>query len=237
MSRDLERLYTALADDADALAYPSPEALRQRVTSRSRVRAVTSFVAVVLVLGGVAFATTQLNSAQTPEPGSSQSPVPQVSSTEPSVEPSVSVEPSESLVPVEVPIPSSAFFVPPVRTSGGQKPPALQSAWPQLPLLCGARLLSGSAMRDSRGRYLFYYAPDARPGIDLPEGTVDHAIAVYQSGAAVTLMQDLRSSVGSCAEELDERTQGTLRYRLLSATARGDDSLLVEQVWVAPASM
>jgi len=126
------------------------------------------------------------------------------------------------------PIPASAFFVPPPITSSDQNIPAPEQNYVALWSLCGARYASDAQRTDLRGRHLFYYSPGAG-GENIPEGTVDNTISLYQPGSGPVAMQQIRAALQACPH--DRRDGSVVDYKLLAAPSLGDEALLVQETW------
>jgi hypothetical protein len=66
-------------------------------------------------------------------------------------------------------------------------------------------------------------------------GTVSQTITVYEAGGAVAAMAQLRAAVSACPTDTERSPSSTHSHRLAPATARGDDSLLLETTFDYPA--
>ena len=121
-------------------------------------------------------------------------------------------------------IPVSAFLQ--MADTFGEQPPAEQPSDAMLPQLCGAQYASDSLVRTRKTMYTPYWATRPEPGT-VPDGSFTETITTYQRDGAVEFMQELRDAVAACPTE--QRDAITYRNRILSGTARGDESVLVER--------
>ncbi|MFI6782723.1 hypothetical protein [Micromonospora sp. NPDC050276] len=249
MSVELSDLYRSLSTVADGHELTHPESLRRFADRRARARIAGSTLAVALLVGGVAvggrLAYPADNSAPLPPPADTPGPVPTGATPRPSPTPpaaplstppapplsrtSAIGTPSQPGTGTAAPrpptaIPDRAFFVLAAANRTGMES---QVEGPALPLLCGTRLSSDSAMLQRRGRYLAYKLPQTPTG-NVPDGSYRHTITIYRAGRADDAVRELRQAVRDCPDQKLPDDSRTWRQRLLASATYGDESVLFE---------
>jgi hypothetical protein len=234
---DLQQAYAALAVDADSVGLASADVVRTRSDRRTRTRVALAATSVAVVVGLIVALTAwglRGNALNMPQPAHTPSPS---STTSPSATAPPSTTPPSSTPPSSTAPPSTATLSPgPVPTGPIPDRAFLQAAdtngdkvsnatSPSLPPFCGAAYPSDSKIMHRRTRWMYYRST---PQMDMvPSGQFDETIATYRPGGAVQYMKDLRRAVRGCSSE--KLSGVTYRYRLVTATQRGDDSILIEQ--------
>ncbi|MGQ5261819.1 hypothetical protein ACTWLT_13760 [Micromonospora sp. ZYX-F-536] len=244
MSAELSDLYRSLATVADGQELTNPELVRRRADHRARTRIAGTAVAVALLLGGVAvggwLAIPADGSAPLPPPADTPGPLPTSATPRPSPSPSPTPSPTPArstssatpaapttgAAPPRQPtsIPDRAFFVLPSANRTGLES---QVEGPALPVLCGARHPSDSAVVQRRGRYLAYKRPETPAGY-VPAGSYRHTITIYRAGRADDALRELRQAVRDCPEQKLADDTRTWRQRVLDPGRYGDESVLFE---------
>ena len=219
---DFERMYTSLGREVDTVMLDTPDTLRHRADRRRRVRMAMAGVAVAALVGGIAIGGQWVLSARGPnvQPGPPNTSTPATTSATPTA--GTSTPPPGAQVPSV--IPTSAFLQ--AADTNGEEPPVEQASDTMLPDFCGARYASDSLVRARKTMYTPYWATRPEPGT-VPDGTFAETITTYEQDGAVAFMQDLRDAVTACPSEQSDGT--TYRHRILTGTARGDESVLVER--------
>jgi hypothetical protein len=237
---DFQQTFTDLVRESDSVVLPPPEVVRVRADRRARLRvAVVVVGAVVAVVGTAAGAPVLLGSQRTPVPGGTPSPTvehstpstPSPDATTPSTATSPSATTSTaSDRPAPTTIPDRAFLQ--VADTNGDDTINEVRSDAMLPPLCGAKYASQSSLQARRTKEIIYRAARTIQGlIPVPDGMFDQTITTYRPGGGASFMTELRRAVGACPRET---TNGfTQRYRLISGTSRGDDSLLIERTYPA----
>ncbi|WP_262284857.1 hypothetical protein [Micromonospora sp. MA102] len=242
MSRELTRLYGALAVDTDERVLPAPDRVRRRADRRARQRAAMGALAVAaLVAGTVAGAQLVLAAGPDAEPAPAtptDSPSPSATPTPPSPLPS-HTSPAPSARTPEAPpktsarppdpgptsIPDRAFFTLAAANDTGIGDHFIPG--PVLPALCGAR--PGEAGTVTRRARSVPFKLTGTPKGYVPDGSYRHSITVYRPGRADDALAELREAVRDCPEQPVPDTSGvTQRQRLLGDTGYGDESVLFE---------
>jgi hypothetical protein len=140
--------------------------------------------------------------------------------------------PSPTGPPAGAPIPDSAFFTPPANRTREQ-PEKPTDGHADMPALCDADFASDAKIGRQRTRHIVFFEVNASPDT-IPDGTVDHTIAVYQPGAAAVAMAEIRNAVAACPTD-DQEDGVALKYELLAPKNQGDDVLLIQETWTPPA--
>jgi hypothetical protein len=239
---DFERMYASLAQEADTTPLPGPDAARRRADRRARIRVALAATAVAVLAGGAVFGgqvifkadhapvpPTTTQSPQTPPPSAPATASPSASPP-PSSQPPKTPSRTPSSTPRQLPstIPASAFLQ--VADVNGDEKPYDQPSDDMLPPLCGARYGSDDLIQVRRSMHVTYWKQRAQAQV--PDGTFAQTITAYRADGADRFMQQLRSAVTACpSQKLDGITY---RNRLLSASAYGDESILVERRYPTP---
>jgi len=121
-------------------------------------------------------------------------------------------------------ITGSAFLQ--LADTNGNEPLVERPSDNMLPKLCGAKYPSNSPIQARKTMHITYWASTSPPGT-VPDGAFDETITTYQQNGADQFMRQLRDAVNACPTE--QRDGLTYRNRILSGTARGDETVLVEQ--------
>ncbi|MGR6321933.1 hypothetical protein Q2K19_16000 [Micromonospora soli] len=246
MSRELTRLYRALAADTDERALPAPDQLRRRADRQARNRAALGALTAAVLVAGTAVGTRMVLIAgpdappgpPAASPTATGTPAPSPTASPSSPVPSRTTQPPSSRTPGSPPptsagptattaisIPDRAFFaLPPANDLGtaGDFVPG-----PVLPELCGAMPGEGQ-IAQRRARSLPYRLADAAPA-SVPDGYYRHSITVYRTGGADEALRELRGAVRDCPEQpVTEAPAVTSTQRLLDGTGYGDESVLFE---------
>jgi len=204
--------------NVDPRSLDSPENLRRRTDRRSRMVIVAGCVlaamaVVVPVLVGRSFlASSATLIGSTPSPPASSASRSAVNVTPP------------------LPIPDAAFLSLPADMKGSDPShPQDVEGLDWLPRLCNAAFPTVHSI-EQRTR-MSYYNEHQIDANQVPTGTVHHLISV--SDQAVSYLAGLRSLISDgCTTELGATPgQTTQRFRVLPASTRGDDSLLIEMRW------
>ena len=218
---DFERMYASLSREADTVMLDTPDSLRRRGDRRSRIGVAAVVVAVAALVGGVAVGGQWILTARgtSDQPGIG-------TSTSTSATSSASVATTGTSPPPKVPkvIPGSAFLQ--LADTNGNEPLVERPSDNMLPKLCGAKYPSNSLIQARKTMHITYWASTSPPGT-VPDGTFDETITTYQQNGADQFMRQLRDAVNACPTE--QRDGLTYRNRILSGTARGDETVLVEQ--------
>ena len=226
MMNDLQRAYTDLAQEADSVVLPPPGTIRGRAVRRVRVRLAVAGVAVAV--GGIVASTQWVLSADNaPVPGLAASPEtttsPSASSAPATSGPAVTASPStESSVLAT--IPDRAFLQ--QADTNGDHPITDVGSENILPSLCGTTYVSSSLVRARRTKDMVYWAAKNPSPDAVPDGTYRQTITTYRPGGGSAFMDELRDAVAACPRETHDGL--TSRNRLIDATARGDEALLIE---------
>jgi len=238
---DFQQTFTSLVRESDSVVLPPPEVVRGRADRRARLRVAVAVVgAVVAVIGTAAGAPVVLGSQRTPVPGDTPSPTvehttPSTPQPDATTSPSTATSPSATTStsaarPAPTSIPDRAFL----QVADINREDAIKDvpSDEMLPPLCGARYASRSSLQARRTRNIIYQAAPMKQGvIPVPDGVFDQTITTYRPGGGASFMTELRRAVGGCPQEtINGWTQ---RYRLISGTSRGDDSLLIERTYPA----
>ncbi|MEH1127972.1 hypothetical protein [Micromonospora sp. CPCC 206061] len=228
---DFDRAYRALADEADTVHLAPPTEVRARADRRTRMRVVAAVAAAAVAVGGATGGTQWLLRADSGPPVTpGDTPTATLSPTPPpATPPTQAASPSASA-------PASGVVDPQASASatGRAIPRSIpDSAFLQdgmidgllgdehLPELCGATYKSEAKIQVRRSKHVTYYINPTEGST--PEGTFNETITVYKASAAKEFMAQLRSVVAGCARDGDDR------YKMVSATKRGDDSFMFEK--------
>ncbi|MFE9954323.1 hypothetical protein [Micromonospora sp. NPDC005299] len=242
MSRELTRLYRALAADSDERVLPAPDRVRRRADRRARQRAAVGALAVAAVIAGTAAGTRLVLAAGpdvAPQPAATTgSPSPSPTAT-PSAPPSRTTPPPSARTPDAPPktsarppavsptsIPDRAFF-----TLAAANDTGIGNAFipgPVLPALCGATP-GEEGIVTRRARSLAFKLTDTPKGY-VPDGSYRNSITVYRDGRADDALAELRQAVRDCPTQPgSEGGEGlTSTQRLLPDAGYGDESVLFE---------
>jgi hypothetical protein len=221
---DLERMYASLSREADIVMLDPPNAVRRRADRRTRIGLAAAAVAVAALVGGVAVGGQWILTAHD-KPVQPIGPNPSPStSTSSSPAPTAGASSPPTVVSVPKVIPASAFLQ--VADTNGAEPVVERSSDNMLPQLCGASYPSDSLIQVRKTMHVTYWASPSPPGT-VPDGTFDETITTYKQDGAEKFLRQFRDAVTACPTEL--RDGITYRSRILSGTARGDESVLVEQ--------
>jgi hypothetical protein len=224
---DLERMYATLSREADAVMLDRPSALRRRADRRTRIGLAAAAVAVAAFVGGVTIGGQWILTVRDEpvQPGISTSPSPSTSSSSSaSVAPTAGTSAPPKVANVPKVIPASAFLQ--LTDTNGAEPVVERPSDNMLPQLCGARYPSDSLIQVRKTMHITYWASVSQPGT-VPDGTFDETITTYKQDGAEKFLRQFRDAVTACPTE--RRDGITYRSRILSGTARGDESVLVEQ--------
>ncbi|MFC0031317.1 hypothetical protein ACFFMM_17500 [Micromonospora chaiyaphumensis] len=243
MSRDLNRLYRALAADTDERVLPAPDRVRRRADRRARRRAALGALTVAVLVAGTAAGTRLVLAAgpdTDPQPATTTgSPSPSPTATPPAPLPSPTTPPPAARTPDAPPttsarppaatprsIPDRAFFTLAPANDTGIGEASVPG--PVLPALCGATP-GESGMVTRRARSLAFKLADTPQGY-VPDGSYRNSITVYRPGRADDVLADLRQAVRDCPTQpgLDGGEGLTSTQRLLPDTGYGDESVLFE---------
>ncbi|MEU1684278.1 hypothetical protein [Micromonospora sp. NPDC005707] len=241
MSRELTRLYRALAADTDERALPAPDRVRRGADRRARQRAAVGALAVAALVAGTAAgaqlvlaagpdvdpapATTTGSPSPSPTavPPSPGRTTPPPSARTPHAPPSTSARP-----PAAGPtrIPDRAFFTLAAANDAGTG--STFGSGRVLPALCGATP-GESGIVTRRARSLAFKLAGTPEGY-LPDGSYRHTITVYRPGRADDALAELRRAVRDCPTRTgSDRGEGlTSTQRLLPDAGYGDESVLFE---------
>jgi hypothetical protein len=233
MPTDLRDLYAALSADTDTTILDTAPSVRRRADRHAHIVVVAACIGAAIAVGGIAIAANgALSGHKAPAPAGSPSPIESPVSPAPSLSPSPSTLPSQQVVPsANAPIPDSAFFTPPANRTR-QQPAKPVDGRIEMPSLCDVAYPSDDRVGRQRSRHIIFYRIGAGP-TNIPDGTVDQTIAVYEPGGAEAFMGEIRAAVAACSSDrLDGG--GTVKYRLLTPKDVGDDAILVEQAWTPP---
>lgn len=240
MSRDLNRLYRALAADTDERVLPTPDRVRRRADRRARQRAAFGALTVAVLVAGTAAGTRLVLAAgpdvDPPPATTTDSPSPSPTATPPS--PSPTTPPPSSRTPGGPPktsarppdpgptsIPDRAFFALAAANVTGFGNASVPG--PVLPALCGAEP-GESAVVTRRARSLAFRLTGT-PKEYVPDGSYLNSITVYRPGRADDALAELRQAVRDCPEQpVSDNSTVTQRQRLLRDTGYGDESVLFE---------
>ncbi len=225
---DLERAYAALAQDADTVRLTTSDALRGRADRRARIRLATGCAVLAVVVGATAVgAQWVLRSSHgtPPGPSTSQSPSAEPPSPTPATSAPSSPAPTSPshTKPAPTTIPDSAFLQ--LADTNGEERPAPAPSDNMLPSLCGAKYVSDSSIQARRTMHITYWK-GRHPVGTVPDGTFDETITTYRSDGGVQFMAELRAAVTACPTQTRDHT--TYRHRILSGSAYGDESMLIE---------
>ncbi|MEU4479869.1 hypothetical protein AB0F68_17700 [Micromonospora sp. NPDC023966] len=243
MSRELNRLYRALAADTDERVLPAPDRLRRLADRRARHRAAFGALTVAVLVAGTA-AGTRWVLAAAPEadpgpPATTGSPSPSPTATPPSPLPSPTTPPPLVRTPDAPPktsarppaasptsIPDRAFFTLAAANDAGTGNAFVPG--PVLPALCGAT--PGEAGIVARRARSLAFKLSATPEGYIPDGSYRHSITVYRPGRADDALAELRQAVRDCPTQPGaEGGEGlTSTQRLLPDAGYGDESVLFE---------
>ncbi|KAB1931880.1 hypothetical protein F8271_26085 [Micromonospora sp. ALFpr18c] len=246
---DLYRSLSTVADDQDPT---HPELVRRYADRRARVRAAGTGLTVALLLGGVAVGGRLVLAADgtppLPPPADTPGPTATGSVTPPSPTPSATSSSATSTPSSVTPTRTTPSGTPPAPTTGAAtpRPPTSipdraffvlaaanrtgmesQGEGAMLPILCGARHASDSAVVQRRGRYLAYKLAGTPAG-NVPDGSYRHTITIYRPGRADDALRELRQAVRDCPDQRLPDDTRTWRQRLLTSGAYGDESVLFE---------
>ncbi|MET8910753.1 hypothetical protein [Micromonospora sp. NPDC004551] len=247
MSRELTRLYRALAEDTDERVLPAPDRVRRDADRRARQRAAVGALAVVGLVAGTAVGaqlvlaagpdapprppagtpTTGPTATPAPSRPATASPTPSSgrTGTTPSRPPAAPTTGARPTATTPTAIPDRAFFALPAANdagTGNQFGPG-----PVLPELCGA--VPGEAQLVARRARTLPFRRAGAPAEEVPAGSYRHSVAVYRAGLADDALRELRQAVADCPVRSAADAQGvTWRQRLLPDTGYGDESVLFE---------
>ena len=231
---DLERMYASLSREADAIVPDAPNTVRSRADRRRRIRVAAAAVAVGALVGSVAVGGQWMlaSRGQPVHPGISTSSSPFASSapTAPSSPAATPASPGTPPTVADVPkvIPASAFLQ--VADTNGEEPSVERPSDNMLPPLCGVKYPSDSLIQARKTMHVTYWASPSPPGT-VPDGTFAETITTYRKDGAEQFMRQLRDAVTACPTQ--QRDGISYRNRLLSGTARGDESVLIERRYPA----
>jgi hypothetical protein len=244
---DLERMYASLSREADTVTLDTPNTVRHRADRRTRIGVAAATVAVAALVGGVAVGRQWMLAAggQPVHPGTATSSSPSASSpasgpstttSSPAAKPSSSATPATTagssapptVANVPKVIPASAFLQ--VADTNGEEPLVERPSDNMLPPLCGVKYASDSLIQARKTMHITYWASPSPPGT-VPDGTFDETITTYKRDGAERFMRQLRDAVTACPTQ--QRDGITYRNRILSVTARGDESVLIERRYPA----
>jgi len=226
---DFERMYASLSREVETVMLDTPDALRGRADRRSRIRVAATLAAIAALVGGVAFGGQWILTArgQSIQPGtgtSSNAPATTPASSSESVATPAATSAPPKVTNVPKVIPASAFLQ--LADTNGEEPAVERQSDHMLPQLCGARYPSDSLIQARKTMHITYWASKSPPGT-VPDGTFDETITTYKGDGADQVMRQLRDAVTACPTQ--QRNGITYRNRILSGTARGDESILIEQ--------
>ncbi|OKI68873.1 hypothetical protein [Micromonospora sp. CB01531] len=240
MSRELTRLYRALAADSDPRALPDPDQVRRRADRRARYRATLGALAVAVLVAGTAVGaqfvlaagpgTPPGPPAATPTPGlstppSSGPPSPSRSTPTPSGTPAAPTTSARPPATTPTSIPDRAFVTLPAANDAGTGSQFVPG--PVLPDLCGAT--PGEAQIATRRARTVAFKLAGAPAESVPDGSYRQSVTVYRAGRADDALRELRQAVRDCPEQpLPDAQGGTVAQRLLAGTGYGDESVLFE---------
>jgi hypothetical protein len=174
-----------------------------------------------LVLGTAVLAAAMVGCAKPAAPNASGS-VGESPTSEPPVS-SVGVTPP-------LPIPDAAFIRLPADMTRPDESAQEVEDLDWLPRLCNAVFPQPRSV-EHRTRMIYYNKPPVTSEATTPTGTIHHYISVSDGAAAY--MAEIRTRIGDgCMTELGASPgQTTMRFRVLSAPSRGDESLFIEMHW------
>ncbi|MCW3839408.1 hypothetical protein ONA70_04760 [Micromonospora yasonensis] len=243
MSRELIRLYRALAADTDERVLPAPDQLRRRADRRARNRAVLGALAAA-ALAGASLAGSRIVLTSGPDtspgppvaapPAASRSAAPTTGSPAPS--PSRTTPPSRTsgtpptksarpAATTPTSIPDRAFFTLPAANDAGTGSQFVPG--PVLPALCG--VTPGEADRVARRARTLAFKLAGTSAEAIPDGSYRNSITSYRSGRADDALRQLRRAVQDCPEQPDPYApEVTATQRLLAGGGYGDESVLFE---------
>ncbi|SBT50905.1 hypothetical protein [Micromonospora narathiwatensis] len=243
MSRDLTRLYQALAADTDAWELPAPNLLRRRVDRRVRNRVTLGALAAAVLVGGTAVGTRVLLAGPDTPPGPpavTPSPAPLSPSSSPTAPPSSSGSPTTPAPPrtsgaptasarptaaTPTSIPDRAFFALPAANDTGAGSQFVPG--PVLPALCAA--WPGEAQVVVRRARTLPFKLAGAPADAVPAGSYRHSVTVYRAGRADDALRELRQAVRDCPRQVAPDAPGvTTTQRLLDGAGYGEESVLFE---------
>lgn len=245
MSGDLERMFSSLRTDSDAVPLPAPSALRRRGDRRTRGRAIAGLLAVALLTGGTAIGVRQLlagSAGPTPPIADTRPPATTPTSPPATTSPSVTASPPGSPTPSSDPgltIPDRAFLHQ-EDTVFGQPVPADYPRGPHtdfahvgdeyLPQPCSSGEFDSDSAIEARravGVYVDHYHDSAS---DPYPKQVDQTITRYAGDGARRYLADLRSAIDRCPSV---SRNGTLyHHRMLATGLAGDDSFLISRTFL-----
>jgi hypothetical protein len=129
-----------------------------------------------------------------------------------------------------LPIPDAAFIRLPADMTRPDESAQNVEDIDWLPRLCNAVFPQPRSV-ENRTRMIYYNTPPVTSEATTPTGTIHHYISVSDDAAAY--MAALRTRIGDgCTTELGASPgQTTMRFRVLSAPSRGDESLFIEMHW------
>ncbi|MFI6327835.1 hypothetical protein ACIBBG_06030 [Micromonospora chersina] len=240
MSRDLNRLYRALAADTDERVLPTPDRVRRRADRRARQRAAFGALTVAVLVAGTAAGTRLVLAAGPdvdPAPAATTGP-PSPTTALPAPTPSRTTSPpartpdappktsARPLAASPTSIPDRAFFALAAANDAGTG--SVFGSGPVLPALCGAKP-GEEGIVTRRARYLAFKLAGTPEGHVL-DGSYQHSITVYRDGRADDAMAELRRAVRDCPTQpgSDGGEGLTSTQRLLPDAGYGDESVLFE---------
>ncbi|MCW3814888.1 hypothetical protein ONA91_10525 [Micromonospora sp. DR5-3] len=240
MSRELTRLYRALAADTDPRALPDPDQVRRRADRRARNRATLgALTAAVLVAGTAVGARLVLAAgpdvppgppAATPTAGASTPPAsgtpsPSRSAATPSRTPAAPRTSARPPATTPTSIPDRAFFALPAANDAGTGSQFVPG--PVLPALCGAT--PGEAQVVTRRARTLAVKLAGAAADAVPDGSYRQSVTVYRAGRADDALRELSQAVRGCPEQpLADAPGVTVTQRLLDGARYGDESVLFE---------
>ncbi|NES28689.1 hypothetical protein GCE86_20990 [Micromonospora terminaliae] len=241
MSREVDRLYRALARDTDERVLPAPDHVRRRADRRARRRAALGALTVAVLVAGTAAGTRLVLAA-----GPDTAPAPATTTDGPSPSPTTPAPPPSRTPPApsgrtpEAPaktsarppdagprtIPDRAFFTLAAANDAGTG--STFDSGRVLPPLCGATP-GESGIVTRRARSLAFKLA-ATPEGYVPDGSYRHTITVYRPGRADDALAELRRAVRDCPTRTgsDAGEELTSTQRLLPDAGYGDESVLFE---------
>ncbi|GIG60182.1 hypothetical protein Lfu02_45540 [Longispora fulva] len=225
MSENLTDALGGLAHDTESVLMPGAAAIRRRGTRRTRRTAIAAGVAVLALVGGVAFGVTSFSggNAQVPTPpGTSVAPSPSASPTPtPTASPTPSVDTSW--------IPDAAMLrVADLKlgsAAAGIDPKPIDEYGAMDLAMCAGGLPSSAQVARARRDSGHASLPDAleRQG----QGTVtsvQERVLVHAQGGSVAFMAEVRDQVGRCPGDAAS-TSGA--WRNLGSAGLGDESVVL----------
>lgn len=228
---DFDRAYRALSDEADTVRLAPPNDVRARGDRRTRMRVVAVVAAAAIAVGGATGGTQWLLRADSGPPVTpGGTPTATLSpSPPPAASPTASASPSTSTPASGVVDPQgSASATGPARPRSIPDSAFLQDQMVDgtlgdeiLPELCDATYRSDAKIQVRRSRHTEYRVNPVEGST--PDGTFNESVTAYKSSGAKEFMTQLRAAVADCAKDGDDR------YKMVSATKRGDDSFMFEK--------